>query len=810
MSVAPVDPFTAMLFAGGQIYASQQGNKSKTKQLPTMSKQQRKAFKPLLAAAQSRMGRWVMTPQGVQFEWNPQPGPEYPLPRVAPLTQMQQQGISQASSLGQHQQNLMQQGGPDYAKMLSQYQPGNIGALANQLQQRPQFQPQPYQFAQGALTGMLPRPDIQRGPPQYFPAKGYRPPNQQLPFVNVPGMQQMTPTPQQRNRLNFPNQHAPSDPRGRYNFFRNRAMGGPVGADDQQYLVGEVGPELHIDEMGRQNMVGEQGPEVFDPASGGFIVPNKDLSPPLSEGTGPQQQTGRESNTPPSDPLSIVAKALVPLARKMIDAGGGLVPKQEGGPVGNSADASANKTPDLSNQQTSTDFGNFDWSPYADTREDFFPTLNKYFGETPADQRSQPGLTQWIGNQPETYNWQGRGWELGPQGQKWMAPGEAGFAAPSPGANFNYGTNQWEMPLQTNPYAAGPVSGWEWNAAQNQWGPSGYDFGGTPPTTPTVTTNPQGTLPNIDPFNPDVNLYPNVTGEDWWEENYPTLWQNYQDALNEDPSYVYNPDEISEQWRQTILQPGMEDWQQDVAPWLKEQFALTGNALGSEMPRYLTRKTTSYMKTLEGERFNMLQEGRTREADALERLRDRKQSALQTLMTNAALPGQAGLIEAQTNRILNDIESERDLRQAKLGQALADIDLTRARMDEIYDQLSISNPLMEDSMKMDNMIKLAYLDSMSGTALHQEMETINLALRNISATMAIANPEQMTLQNVLTATYADWVQAVGPENVGAATDYLLQLLGMGTTENIIFQGTGSSPDLSWLGKVLAGNNNPTP
>ena len=66
----------------------------------------------------------------------------------------------------------------------------------------------------------------------------------------------------------------------------SRRFGGPVGgtlsamAKKQQrpeYLVGEVGPEMYVDEQGNSSMVGMGGPQMFTPPRDGYIVPNHDL-----------------------------------------------------------------------------------------------------------------------------------------------------------------------------------------------------------------------------------------------------------------------------------------------------------------------------------------------------------------------------------------------------------------------------------------------------------------------------------------------------------------------------------------------------
>ena len=64
----------------------------------------------------------------------------------------------------------------------------------------------------------------------------------------------------------------------------SRQFGGPVGGTlssmgrkRPEYLVGEVGEEMYVDEQGNSSMVGVGGPQMFQPPRDGYIVPNHDL-----------------------------------------------------------------------------------------------------------------------------------------------------------------------------------------------------------------------------------------------------------------------------------------------------------------------------------------------------------------------------------------------------------------------------------------------------------------------------------------------------------------------------------------------------
>jgi hypothetical protein len=119
--------------------------------------------------AMSKMGYWVDTPTGQVFVYDPKPTPEYPGQRVAPLTQLEQQGFQQASNLGQMQSQMLGQPRATAGQLAAGYQPGNLTSLANMTAPRPTMGNTPYQFDQRAITGMgAPRPDtgIQ---PEAFP-----------------------------------------------------------------------------------------------------------------------------------------------------------------------------------------------------------------------------------------------------------------------------------------------------------------------------------------------------------------------------------------------------------------------------------------------------------------------------------------------------------------------------------------------------------------------------------------------------------------------------------------------------------------
>ena len=72
----------------------------------------------------------------------------------------------------------------------------------------------------------------------------------------------------------------------RANLPPSRQFGGPVSRsfsamskpkNQQQYLVGEVGPEMYMPQRGAPMLIGRDGPEVFNPPQDGYIVPNNQL-----------------------------------------------------------------------------------------------------------------------------------------------------------------------------------------------------------------------------------------------------------------------------------------------------------------------------------------------------------------------------------------------------------------------------------------------------------------------------------------------------------------------------------------------------
>lgn len=995
---------------GANIFGNMTAKKG-TEQVSTKTPQQQMIANILGQIYLDKLGQWTMTPRGLVFEYNPEQPPEYPLPRTAGLTGLQQQGIQQASNLGNMQQSIMGQGAPNYMDALSKYKPGNIQELAGQYQKPATLQNEPYQFNQMALTGMGPgRPDVKQDT-KYFSLSPMTPQSHVDPFSQVarpmdwagpinrdmlannlssqpywnpkwgpvPPVGYMEPKDREKasgigKLLSWPAQGTSVGKALTWPFsdlavntnknawgwrsgnspYEPRAMGGPVMAGMQQqrnpqYLVGEKGPEMHVANNGQRNMVGENGPEIFDPSKSGQIIPNNKLQGQQKQGVGPQQRTGQEKPLPqnmqgamggmgqmgnmgPRPPMPLVPQQMVPQL-----PGQALAPRAEGGPVSaggttdiTTADQGSNSrwwyspsgqeyeipqfnnavewakwlhwpsetqpgvgqgpgwethqaltgagfnpatywnTPNQFEPQQRTDWGSQEWdfdnnawsvSGSADQwtpGAQWNPTQQGYTGgnwtynyatgqwEMPQafNQYSAAPLEGWSWMEPgegqtgqamwapegyqfaaapaqETpYDWSQQQWTYDPTTGQWSVPMVEGQSAPFAGATPYYPNQAWQMGAFTNPNQPAPISGWQWatpgegQTGQGMWAPQGFTgFGAAEPPSeqppaeepPTETEEQQAELPTYE-FAVDPNQFPSYTGAEWWQENYPEEYASLMQLINNPQSaYTYNPEDITQTWQQAIYEPGMQTWQEDVAPWLKEQFVKTGNVMGSEMPRYLTREAGKLQQNYEGILAQMQQEGRMREASALQDMYNRQMQAMNTWAGVTSLPSQAGYTDAMVDQIYNQIDTSQISLPAEMKQALMNVDLTRAGIAQIYDQLSITNPNVNDSQKIDNIIKLAQLDSMQGSALQQQVQTIGNALQNIGMMMSIAQPEQMTVQNVLTMTYEDWLNAVGPENVVAATTALSNLLGYGMTENIVYNPAQMPMDLSWLGSLFAGS-----
>ena len=484
-------------------------DKAKTEQVGTMDPQQRTYYNILLQNALSQLGQLVQTPQGLSFQYNPQQKPVYPYPRVAGLAGLQQQALTGAGQLATQQNQTMQQGGPNYRNALASYQPGKIGNVAKSMPSMPTQGTQPYQFNPMAITGQnLPRPSTgqqtQTRSLNWLTPDNYVDPyqaaaNPQLWYGGMPTQQGLTQAVNQTglwdtSRGPVPQYGYTTPPKKKkksgllsamgkdaYGTFGGNtiasffAKGGPMPTprQNQRYVVGEVGPEMHIDQSGRMNMVGEHGPEQFRPNQGGYIVPNHQLPAPMRMGQGPQQRTGKEMK------LGNMMRMLPGRA--------------EGGAVGETDPYKywydkSNTEYQLPNFQTFSQWnpdlygegkqlsnlgsrlsptGVADWNTWRlgegkSTAAALFadnPTYLLDYGNLGGDQRRDWSQANWQVN------------EEGPLGAGWYAPGTQGEWTPGQW-QYDIPSGQYYMPAQSN-RTQQPFENWTWND-QYGWTPSTF------------------------------------------------------------------------------------------------------------------------------------------------------------------------------------------------------------------------------------------------------------------------------------------------------------------------------------------------
>lgn len=816
------------------------GGGSDTKTRSTLLPIQKELMSILSQRQMSRLGRWIDTPRGRVFEYNPEPIPEYSLPRVAGLTGLQQNLLQQGSDLSNFQnQVLANQNRGSLLNALQGYQPGNIGQTAQQLQAsrtQPQFTSTPYAINPMAISGMGPgRPDIQQ-PLQYF----HRRPT--VPDLTVQADETNRDAfrgPLSRQSLAKALQVSRVRPRsfaaGGRMPKKNYQTGGDMPEADPNFpdndlgqfnLVGELGPELHVTDSGRNNLVGEEGPELFNPNEAGHIVPNHQLPAQMAN---LQQDTGIEAPLPPGQQGLDIAQILMGLGQALQQ--GGFLPAEEPQQqavttAAPSAFADPRIDPATGAERTTGNILNPGIQPVAATGPLTVPTLTerqKDIQPSPVNQAMQENILS--GNVPVLN-----------VGQQVEAP------TPPPGATGV--VNQQPPPAE--PVVQEPS-----------------------PVVPSETDAQIAELPQLD-FAVDPSLLPTMTGQEFFAQQFPDAFAGITQAIQDpqlafqfdesealrrfdetygdrisaltqaaqaDPSFVYDPDRVNELFRTTQFEPAMEQWFEDTVPHLKEQFVKHGNIMGSEVPRYITRQTqrivgdleriraqmqqqgleqgvkavedqqnralqaNSILASLEKVKTDMIQRGEELGIQAAQNMINNQQQAVNTMLNLAALPSQIGLTQARQQQIANEIDQAQIQAPVQFKRALQDIDLVRATTADIYDKLS-TNPLISDKMAVENMIQLAYLDSMEGTALRQQMDTIGVAINNINKLAGLAGTEQLTVQEVLTGTYEDWVRAVGPENLTSATQILMQIMGAPLAENITTVSQGSAADLSLIGSLL--------
>ena len=548
-------------------------------------------------------------------------------------------------------------------------------------------------------------------------------------------------------------------------FAHGGAIPGQNTGFEQQNLVGEAGPELHIGESGRQNLVGEQGPELFNPNESGQIIPYDQLSPQLQTGQGPQANTGQETplpgaggtaSTPQGDQwqggqpvLNSIANALMQPAMSM--AGYGM---QEGGFLEDDKVVDpfvgGNRTIPLTTEEYNPDLGGPTVGGGGRGGGGTTPTLNEVYNQ---------GTTATGGTQQAT-------------GSTFRPHGFAERAA---------------------------------RAADGTVAPL------VPPTddvlvddTPIVDPTTLDTIPRT-PWNIDPNTgtpFQTLSVKEILEGTNPELAKWYNSAFSAQPSYTFNPDQVNQEFREQVFQPGMQQWQEDVVPWLREQFVATGNVFGGEMPQYITRRAESMARSYDAERFRMLQSGREREFQALEGLANRQTQAAAMMADMSMLPIEMGIGQQQIFRMQDELQANRIFTDINIEGAFANINIQKASFAKMMNELS-SFGYEQDAKAIDNMIKFAELDSMGPSRLRQELDNISVNLDNYAKLYNIAALEQMTIQDILNITYNDWKAAVGDQikNPGEA---MKDILGFSVTENIVFEPTTGQINFSGIGQAIAG------
>jgi len=186
-------------------------------------------------------------------------------------------------------------------------------------------------------------------------------------------------------------------------------------------------------------------------------------------------------------------------------------------------------------------------------------------------------------------------------------------------ANYNPSLSQWSMAAQTDS-GTSPGDTWNWNKSYNQWVPQGGTFGSTADWAVRKSLNNQqaktastGGLNIGDILQQISNAQPSYTYS-------PEDFQS---------TYTYNPDEITQNWQEAYYDPAMQTFQQDTVPYLREAALASGNLLGEETPKYISRQARALTTELQAERAKMLQEGRTLEAQALQDLENRRLQGMQ-------------------------------------------------------------------------------------------------------------------------------------------------------------------------------------
>ncbi len=451
------------------------------------------------------------------------------------------------------------------------------------------------------------------------------------------------------------------------------------------------------------------------------------------------------------------------------------------------------------------------------------------------------------------YDYSGLDWQWDPTGGYWGAGRPAEGERPDllPSWMTEYPAyDQYRIGAETEPRAEAGVSGWQWaepgeyQTGQAMYAPegfTGFGYEGAPAPdqyetlgewqgayrnwaaatgqgtdaasltaattaaeahfTPDITDT--DTRDKIDPWagfvapDLDVEAPERTMGlKEWWMQNDPEAWQTLQDLKTADPYYEYDPEAVEREWERIHLNPAMTTWQEDVTPWIREQFLKTGNITGGALGKYLARRTQKLYTDLQATHGEMQMAGQDREFQAATDLTEQKRWALE-METGpmAELPIKANFAQAQIDQIYSGMQIDVAELGLRYNEVFAGVNMAAATTAEIYERVKAAainnasladmNAVELDAKIIENMVSWAYLPMLETSIMGQQIQNIGRAMATTALMTQIgAETEQQAAQWVLTATYQDWVNALGPYGQSPEQG-LMELLGLPTSENIV-------------------------
>jgi len=102
-------------------------------------------------------------------------------------------------------------------------------------------------------------------------------------------------------------------------------------------------------------------------------------------------------------------------------------------------------------------------------------------------------------------------------------------------------------------------------------------------------------------------------------------------VLNQGPTYQYDPNVVNQEFQAQVFDPAMQNFQNNLSPFMREQALMSGSATGEETPRYITRQLGDMAQGLEAQRSAMQTAGRDRETQAFEANYNRQLQAMPIL-----------------------------------------------------------------------------------------------------------------------------------------------------------------------------------